>query len=252
MIDIAEMGWPYWIVIGLQIICIIHVLRSHQDFWWIWLIVFLPLIGCIAYLLINRHTMLPSARMPFNIPIPMIEALNERRIERDFKASDTLDNRIQFANVLINRGAYVEAITLLEPSLSGPLSSHIGLLFTCARAHFANRNFSAATAMLERAEAVPNNDRIKQRNLLLAMCYENAGDQERAEAKYKTAQGGYVGEEAKARYALFLKATGRIAEAKELFRRILDEINSAPWAYRREQRAWREMAKANLVESPKP
>ena len=109
-----------------------------------------------------------------------------------------------------------------------------------------------SSAMLERAEAVPNNDRIKHRNLLLAMCYENAGDQERAEAKYKTAQGGYVGEEAKARYALFLKATGRIAEAKKLFRRILDEINSAPWAYRREQRAWREMAKANLVESPKP
>ncbi|HEX3132493.1 MAG TPA: hypothetical protein VHX44_02795 [Planctomycetota bacterium] len=247
MMDVAAVGWQYWIVIGLQVICIVHVLRSRQEFWWIWMIVFLPFIGSAVYLLIHRHSMLPSARMPFNIPIPMMEALNERRIERDFKTSDTLDNRIQFANVLINRGAYADAITLLEPSMSGPLRGHLGLLFTCARAHFANRDIPAATAILERAEAVPNNDRLKQRNLLLAMCYESTGDQTRAEAKYQAAQGGFVGEEAKARYALFLTSIGRKSEAQDLFRRILDDINSAPWAYRREQKAWRDMAKAQLA-----
>jgi hypothetical protein len=251
MIDLAEVGWQYWIVLGLQAVCIFHVIKSRQDFYWIWLIVFLPLIGCIIYLLIHRRAMMPSARMPFNIKIPMVEVLNERRIERDFKYSDTLDNRIQFANVLINRGKYGDAIALLTPSLSGPLGSHMELLFTCARAHFANNEIAATTELLERAESVPNNDKFKQRNLLLAMCYEASGDHERAEARYKTAQGGFSGEEAKARYALFLKAVGRKAEAHSLFKRIIDESNVAPWAYRREQKTWRDLAKINLAEAPR-
>ena len=43
-------SYYYYIIIGLQAICVIHCLRKGKNQQWIWLIVFLPLIGCLVYI----------------------------------------------------------------------------------------------------------------------------------------------------------------------------------------------------------
>ncbi len=40
----------YYIVIGLQAVCVIHALRKNLHQKWIWLIVFLPVIGSLIYI----------------------------------------------------------------------------------------------------------------------------------------------------------------------------------------------------------
>ncbi len=240
-------AWFYYAIIAMQILCAVHVLRSRNDFYWLFIIFFMPVIGCAVYVIVHHRTLFGAVRLPGNIPLPMIEALNGKRIEQAFRKSDTLANRIDFANVLINRGGYAQALELLRPALGGPLKGDITLLFTCARAHYANGQPDDAIVLLEQAELVRNNEKLKQRCLLLAMCREAKGDDKLSDEKYQAAQGGYAGEEARARYGLFLKRTGRAQEAREMFRRILDAADSAPWSYRREQKAWIAIARENLA-----
>lgn len=250
MMAVAAGGW-YYAVIALQVLCAVHVLRSRTDYYWLWLIFFMPVIGCVVYVLMHHQSLLGPVRMPVDLRIPMIEALNEKRIEKDFRRSDTLVNRIAFANVLINRGEYAQALELLREALAGPLRSDITLLFTCARAHYANGQVDEAIVHLENAEKVRNNEKLKQRCLLLAMCHEAKGADALADQKYQAAQGGYAGEEPRARYGLFLKKTGRTQEAEALFRKIIDSAESAPWAYRREQKVWIGIARQNLGTPPR-
>jgi hypothetical protein len=240
-------AWYYYAVIGLQILCALHVLRARNDYYWLLIIFFMPLLGSAIYAIVHHRTLFGAVRLPFDLSIPMVEALNGKRVEQAFRKSDTLSNRIDLANLQINRGGYAQALELLRRALDGPLKGDITLLFTCARAHYAKGEPDQAIVLLENAGKVRNNEKLRQRCLLLALCREATGDDAQADEKYQAAQGGYAGEEARARYGLFLKRTGRAQEAREMFRRILESAESAPWAYRREQKAWIAIARENLA-----
>jgi hypothetical protein len=249
MIVQAAGAWPFYIIVAMQVLCIMHVLRNRNDLYWLWIIFFMPGIGSVIYMLVHHRSLLGPMRLPFNLKIPMVEVLNHKRIEKALRKSDTLSNRIDFANVLINRGDYAQALELLREALNGPLKGDITLLFSCARAHYAKGELDQAIALLEHAETIRNNEKLRQRSLLLAMCHEAKGSDALADGKYQAAQGGYAGEEARARYGLFLKKTGRAQEAREMFRKIIDSAESAPWSYRREQKAWIGIARENLTDA---
>ena len=246
MIDFQELAWPYYLVIALQIICVIHVIKSRNEFYWIWLILFMPGIGCFIYILIHRHSMLPVIRIPIDLKIPMMEKLNDRWIINEFKLSDTLENRINYANVLLNNGEYKNAINLLNDSLKGPLRNHITLLFTYAKAQFADGNLDETIRVLEKAEAVSNNEKIRQRKLLLALSYEGQKNIQKAEDYFIAAQGGFTGE-ARTRYGLFLKGIGKNDEAVKMFHKVIESCRISSWSYRQEQKIWLRIAKDNVI-----
>lgn len=191
--------------------------------------------------------MLPSIRIPIDLKIPMMEKLNERRILSEFKLSDTLENRINYANVLLNNGDYGSAIKLLNESLKGPLKNNITLLFTYAKAQFAAGNLDETINILEKADGVPNNEKIRQRKLLLALSYEGQKNNQKAEENFIAAQGGFTGEEARTRYGLFLKEIGKNDEAIKKFNKVIESCTISSWSYRREQKVWLQIAKENVT-----
>ena len=240
-------GWLTYVIIALQILCCLHALRTHQRFWWFFLIIFIPLIGVTVYLLYYGRQIFPKVPLPA-VKIPLVEKLNERAIEKTFQESDTLDNRIDYANVLINRGQAGEAVELLKEALAGPLAKNVVLLFAASRAHYAQGQLNEAIDCLRKAEDIPNSERIKQRNLLMAICLHDQGDVEQAETYYKDSLTGTLSEESRVRYALFLKQQGRLDDAREMLNKVLKSLKTAPFAYRREQASWAKLAQQTLNE----
>jgi hypothetical protein len=57
---------------------------------------------------------------------------------------------------------------------------------------------------------------------MLARCYESLGNSMDAERYYEKLKDHYVGFEAKYRYALLLKNSGRLAQANELFDAVIN------------------------------
>ena len=47
------------LTVAIQVITVVHLLRSGRDMRWLFLIIFLPMVGCLAYLIIE---VLPSLR----------------------------------------------------------------------------------------------------------------------------------------------------------------------------------------------
>ena len=44
---------PVYLTYFIQLLLIIHVLKTGRDRYWIWLLLFLPLIGGVAYLVVE-------------------------------------------------------------------------------------------------------------------------------------------------------------------------------------------------------
>ena len=62
MILYALLFLPY----ALQLLCLVHILKTHRESFWIWIIIMIPYAGGIAYLLVE---LLP-------------QALSRRKLER--------------------------------------------------------------------------------------------------------------------------------------------------------------------------
>ncbi len=239
-------SWHYGLILIFQAICIIQVLRRGREFFWIWIILVLPVIGGLIYLYLHGGLRLSAINPARFIRIPMLEIFDARQVERDFRLTGNLDNRIRYADVLMSRGDSAGAITLFDGELAGPFKNNVNMLFAYAKALFAAGSHADSLAALDRAEGVPNNDRIKQRYLLQALNLETLGRIIEADARFLQAQGGFLGEEAKARYGLFLLAVGRRDEARRQFERIVEALAISNWGYRTEQRVWARLAKEQL------
>src|SRR6267142_4896878 len=104
-------GYWYYISIALQIICVLHCIRSGTQQKWIWLIVFVPYIGSIAYffseILPKRHMgdLQSGLGSLFVSPTARI-----RRLELNLQFANTFNNRVLLANAYLFAGRTEEAI----------------------------------------------------------------------------------------------------------------------------------------------
>jgi hypothetical protein len=242
-------GWWSYVILALVVLCVLHALRTRQHFGWFFLLLFVPLVGVVIYVFYHGANTLPRFRVKLpGVKIPLVEKLNERKIEKAYHESDTLDNRIDYANVLINREQSQQAVELLQVALAGPLAKNVVLLFAAARAYYAQGQIDETVACLKKAEDISNNERLKQRNLLMAICLQDLSKFSEAEHYYQNALTGTMSEESRVRYGLFLQQQGRPQEAIEMMQKVLQNLKTASFTHRREQAEWLKIAKQTIAE----
>ncbi len=241
---------PYYLILAVQGLCVLHALRNRAEQKWLWIIVFLPLLGCAAYIWLEILPRVRSGGLP-RIDLPMLEKLRTKQLEKAFAFSDTIDNRIAVAQAYLNNGRVAAALELYRPAIQGPFKNNPYLLYGYARACFANDALADTCAVLERAETLNNAEKLRQRRLLWAMALEKLEQFALAEERFQDAVKGFPSEEARCRYAIFLWARGRKDEALVRFTAIDDTARHSDWAYRRREKPWIAIARAKLREHAK-
>ncbi|HUD50517.1 tetratricopeptide repeat protein [Parvibaculum sp.] len=239
------------IILLAQIGFAVHVIRTGRPIFWIFLIVFVPLIGCIVYGLVEILPELGQSNTARKVRTTLDSAINS---ERDFRALvaavddlPTPHNKHLLASELIRRGDYAGARELYESALAGPHEHDPALLMGFARALFMQGDGAGALAALDRLQAENPGFQSHEGHLLYARALEALGRRDEAMREYEALLPHYPGQEARARYALLLKSAGRESEAGELFALIVKAVERGRNDYRRAQREWYEIAKANLA-----
>ncbi len=174
--------------IGLHVlvalVCAIHVVRSGQPLYWLFILFAFPLLGSLVYVF---AIWLPQTRMPRAAGTALRQAsraLDPQREVREaraaFDATDTVQNRMRLAEALLATGAADEAAAHYEACLAGPFASDLEIRYGAARAfvdggrdggrlgaaldHLAfiegiNRDFRAAAVALLTRRAPPSSRR---------------------------------------------------------------------------------------------
>jgi len=243
-------NYYYYIIIGLQIICVVHCLRKGTQTMWIWLIIFLPLIGCIAYIIMeifNRNSMQQVQSGMGNIIYP---AGKIKKLEKQLEFSDTFNNRIMLADAYLSAGNTEKAIQLYETSLTGAFKENEHVLIQLVTAYFKMQRYNDAIKV---ARKVYNNPAFHTHgHVLYAMALDKVGEADLAEKEFNTMKGRYSYFEARYQCGLFLINKNRISEAQKIFNDIVNEFSYLSSFEKRNNRVWYNSAKQELrkINSP--
>ena len=241
----------FGVSILFQILCVVHIIRTGRDRIWIFVVIFLPAAGILAYLLVE---VLPSlfrgrtaTRFSGEIRRQVDPGRDIRARRRALEVADTAENRRQLGEALLETGQYDEAATLYEQSLVGIHRDDPALLFGLARARVGQGDYAACLQSLDALAEGQRGDEPVERRLFRAICLEHLGRSDEARTIYAAIADRYPGEEARYRYACSLAASGHAEGARQIYEEILRRSKLAPSHYRRAQQSWIDQARRALA-----
>lgn len=244
MLSLAPFGILLLIV---SIVLCVHVVRTGQQMYWLWIILMFQGIGGLIYFIAVILPELTGGKTARRISTAARETLDPERAYRTAKVAyddtPTVANAIRLASVATELGRHAEAERLYADAGQGIHAEDPTLLLGRANALVELGRPAEALPLLAKVQELADKGlRTPQAALAQARAYEGLGRYVEAQEAYEFAAGRMPGMEALARYAAFLAHIGRKAEAAEQLAEIDRRIQRADPYFRKEARGWRELA----------
>ncbi|RKR85354.1 hypothetical protein BDD43_5623 [Mucilaginibacter gracilis] len=245
-------GYYYYIIVGLQIFCGYHAYQRGNLQRWIWLIVFLPVIGSAIYLFSEVFSGQRMRGPKIDVGAIINPGAKIKKLEDDLRFTDTFANRIKLADAYLASGQTDKAVELYETSLTGTFADNEHALSQLMTGYYNQNRYEDAIAIankINRSQKFPKS----KAHMLYAMALENTGQTELAEKEFKAMKGRYSCFEQRYQYGLFLKRAARYDDAHRIFTEIIDEVPHLGPIEKKTGREWfgksREQLKAIANES---
>ncbi|MBI3138676.1 MAG: hypothetical protein HYZ15_08840 [Sphingobacteriales bacterium] len=239
----------YIITLVLQGICVFHCIRKGNQQNWIWLIVFLPLVGCIIYFFSEILTSRGIRSVQTGVSGIINPSGSVRKLEENLRFSDTFNNRIALADAYLASGRTRDAIDLYEKSLTGAFAENEDAIAKLAFAHYREKNYEAVIREAKKICSLPQFPRSKT-HILYAMSLGYAGQTAQAEEEFLKLKGRFSNFEARYYYSLFLQQNNRSGEARAVLNDMIAEVPQLSGVERRHHREWISLAKDSLNKMP--
>ena len=238
-------------VLLAQILCAVHVMKTGRPYYWIFIVMFAPMIGMLAYFIVENLPELTGSRTARSAVAGVGRALDPgravREAERRLAMTPTTENKAALADAYLEVGRADEAAALYQDTLTGVHATDPGLMHGLARAEFARGNFAAVEQALDALREANPAFQSAECHLLYARSLEEQGKVELALHEYAALAPYYPGQEARCRYALLLEKSGDHRESQRLFREICQSIEMSPRHARRLQGEWYDIARRALA-----
>jgi hypothetical protein len=236
----------FLVSLAVSIACCVHVVRTNQNMYWLWLILIFQPLGALIYFIAVIVPSIgggPTARRIGKNARDTLDPTREyRAAQAACEQSGTVANRMRLAKAAAGLGRWAEAEQLYGLATQGIHAEDPALLFGRAQALVELDRPADALPLLERLAAQGERAMTPAASLAMARALEGMGRLSEAEAHYDDAAGRMPGLEAIARQAAFLARVGRVDEARVQLTEIDRRISGLSPQFRREGRQWRDLA----------
>mgnify|MGYP003345871761 FL=1 len=237
-------------ILVLQVLFVIHAVRTGRANYWMMVIMFLPVAGMIAYFIVEILPELTGSAPARRATTGVVDFVDPERgyraALREVEIADTPANRIRLAEECLRSQRFEEAQSLYQSALVGMHATDPDLMLGLARARFDLKRYDATEEILDELRAANPDYRSADGHLLYAQALELQGKQQAAIEEYAALVDYYPGQEAKCRYAALLGEMGRVSESKRLFGEVLRAFELMPRHARRAQAEWRDFARRHV------
>jgi len=221
----------------LALICAVHVVRTGQQLYWLFILFTFPLLGSAVYFFVIY---LPNSRLDRGARRAVAAASRAIDPGRDvrearsaFDETPTAQNQMRLAAALLETGEAEEAAKLYEGCLKGPFASDAEMRLGAARAFVECQRYAEAQRHLEAVRAERPEYRPDVLSLLLARAHGGQSHTSQARAEFESAVERFGTFEARAEYAIWALSIGDSASAARLQAEI-DKITARWNAHNRE------------------
>lgn len=237
----------------IQIALIIHVLKTGVSRFWIIILIFMPLIGGLAYFVIELLPQFSGSITGQRAVRSVKQTLNPgadlRHHEAAWNQSPNVDNSRRYAEALMDAGKTVEAEAVISDALKGLFKTEPTLLLLNARLQFENNRAAEAIQTLETLQEHNPDFRSADGHLLYARALEAQGRIKDAIREYSAVSGYYPGVEARYRLAHCLEIAGKKSAARTEFESILNDAKLAPPHFRKSQKKWLDAVRNEMTQN---
>jgi hypothetical protein len=241
---------PIYLTYFIQILLVIHVLKTGRDRYWIWLLLFLPLIGGVAYLVVEIIPEFTSGitgqRTRRGVRNLIDPGADVRARAAAWEQSSNADNGRHYAQALLAADRAVEAEKILDQVLDGFFKTDPALMLLKAQAQFDQEQWGLSLATLEDMQKHNPDLRSPEGHLLYARTLEQTGRSDQAIKEYRAVAGYFPGAQARFLLGLALKNSGQEEEAAEEFRSMIRDAELAPAHFRKSEKNWLDQAGREL------
>jgi hypothetical protein len=199
---------------------VIHCIKYRSQTYWFFLIIFLPVVGCIAYIFLEM--LRGKTISDVNLNGLFASRPSIKRLEDNLRFSDTFNNRVVLADAYLASGETDRAIDLYESSLTGAFEENEYVRKQLITAYSERKQYDKVVAVAKKIYNLPTFPRSRA-HMLYAIALENVGLQSEAEKEFLKMQSRFSFYEARHQYGLFLIRSNRKSEAINLFESMLDE-----------------------------
>jgi hypothetical protein len=213
----------------LALFCAVHVVRTGQQLYWLFILFAFPLLGSLVYFF---AIYLPNSRLQrgaLQAVSAAAKALDPTRDVRsaraEFEHTPTAQNQMRLAAALLEAGQAEEAARLYEGCLKGPFAADPDLRFGAARAFVECQRWADALVHAEALRRERPEFRPDAVALLLARAYAGLSRPADAREEFERTIQRFGTFEAHAEYAIWALATNDAATAARLQTEI-DKITS--------------------------
>jgi hypothetical protein len=226
----------------IQLGLIVHVLKTGRNTTWVFILLFAPMIGGLAYLIVEllpEWTNSRGARQARRGLSRVIDPNRDMRQASDNLAvADTVQNAMRLAGEYMRQEKFAEAKELYQRALRGIHADDPALLLGLAQAQFGLGDYSAVVATLDELKEKNPTHTSAEGHLLYARALEESGRTAEAIEEYESLCNYFPGPEPTCRLAKLLQAQGKTERARELFNRVLAESRTAGRHYNSLHRDW--------------
>ena len=236
-----------FISIIVQLALVVHIMKTGRNTTWVFIVLFFPLIGSLAYFIIELLPELTNTRTAKQAQRSIAKAVDPAKALREanaqYELASTAQNAMTLARLHLERGEFSAAKALFERSLSGVHGDDPELLMGLAEAHFGLAEYADVVRCLDSLKEKNPGKTSQEGHLLYARALDEQGRSAEAIAEYQALVEYYAGPEPSCRLATLLNAQGRKDEARALFEAVITRSKTAGKHYNSRYREWVSMAR---------
>ena len=221
----------------------VHAIRTGKDRYWLFILFCFPGLGCLIYFIAE---FLPEWQQNLRIRRmrePQNPAKRLRFWRDQVELTPSVKNRMHLAEACVHAGRHREAIELYQACLQGLQEQDPHIMEGLALAYFLSGRYADACRQIEKLRSIQGEQKNDEFDLLHARALEAQGDIEGALNIYAPLADRYAGEEARCRFGLLLKKTGRGDEARAQFQQTLNNARLSQRFYGKAQKEWINIAR---------
>jgi hypothetical protein len=230
----------------IQLGLIVHVLKTGRPYWWFWILFSAPVLGGIAYALIE---LAPDLRGSGESLSWKPRSWRIRDLRAELEETDTVKLRLTLARELLATKQPEEACRMAEECLTGVWRDDPHTLAAVARYRLEANKTPAALDALEKVNVSRDRMLAADVALLRGRALVAAGRHAEAQETLRTIADTFIGEEPRYFLAVSLQKSGHVAEAREIWHDIRKRYRRAGRGWRRAEKRWFKLAAERLKET---
>lgn len=209
----------FYLVVVLQVYCVYHCYVNRNQYYWIFIVLFLPALGSIFYLFLNVFQKRDIEKVQEGITTVINPTKKITDLEKKLEFAETFENRVALADAYLEAGILDKAEEEYKTSLVGTFENDFYVNAQLLKTYYYSAQYEA---VLRSAESLENLSKFNksEASFLYGLALEKTGNTKLAEDFLAKFDAPYSRYQERLELAKFYIRNNKTAEA----RLILEEI----------------------------